>query len=184
MGDLPQNHREVDILFYVISEELANILFLHIPKHKIRYHESKTDLPETLRSSFPKASYEFVRASNCFSLSEHTACVFHSMRVLEHGLKALAHDVGRIFDIQQWHNIIEEIKYEIDTIAKSLPRGQAKNERLQFLSAAAKEFTYFKDGWRNYVAHGHMSYTEIQALNILDHVRIFMIHISEQLKEV
>jgi predicted outer membrane protein len=105
------------------------------------------------------------------------------MRVLEHGLRALAKDVGRNFDVQNWQNIIDEIESEIRHLSKSLPRGIQKNERIQFLSEAAKEFMYFKDGWRNHVSHGRGDYDEHQARSIMEHVRSFMTVLSAQLSE-
>jgi hypothetical protein len=54
---------------------------------------------------------------------------------------------------------------------------------MQFLSEAAKEFFYFKDGWRNYVAHGRAAYDEHQALGVLEHTRSFMNHLATRLSE-
>jgi hypothetical protein len=57
---------------------------------------------------------------------------------------------------------------------ENLPKGPARNERLQFLSEAAIEMRYFKDGWRNYVSHGRGAYDEHNARGIIEHVRAFM----------
>lgn len=105
------------------------------------------------------------------------------MRVLEHGLRALAKDVGKAFDVQNWQNIIDQIESEIRTQGKTLPVGPAKSERLRFLSEAAKEFSFFKDGWRNYVSHGRAAYDEHQARMVMDHVRTFMNGLSALLSE-
>ena len=66
---------------------------------------------------------------------------------------------------------------------KTLPKGAQRNARLQFLSEAAKEFFYFKDGWRNYVSHNRAAYDEHQAHGVLEHVRAFMNHLATQLSE-
>jgi hypothetical protein len=68
-------------------------------------------------------------------------------------------------------------------LRKTLPKGAERNERLQFLSEAAKEFFYFKDGWRNYVTHRRADYDEHQALGTLEHVRAFMNHLSKHVAE-
>jgi hypothetical protein len=138
---------------------------------------------EQVRLKFPSSETDILPAVDLWALGHSTASVFHCMRVLEHGLRALAEDVGRTFDVQQWHNIIEEIESSIVTIRKSLPRGAEKNDRLQFLSEAAKEFVYFKDGWRNYVSHGRGSYDEHQARSVMNHVRVFMTGLSSRLSE-
>jgi hypothetical protein len=45
---------------------------------------------------------------------------------------------------------------------------------LNFLSTAAKEFTYFREAWRNHVAHGRANYDDNDAMKVLTHVREFM----------
>ena len=105
------------------------------------------------------------------------------MRILEYGLGALAKEVGRTYDRQTWHNIIEEIESEIATIRKQGTRTPEKRARLKFLSEAAKEFFYFKDGWRNFVSHNRSAYDENQALSTLEHVRSFMNHLATRLSE-
>ena len=92
------------------------------------------------------------------------------MRVLEHGLRALAKDVGKEFDVQNWQNVIDQIKSEIRALGKTLPSGKAKNERLQFYLRRPREFAYFKDGWRNYVSHNRGTYDEHQARSVMEHV--------------
>ncbi|HVE20336.1 MAG TPA: hypothetical protein VNC39_00005, partial [Acidocella sp.] len=103
-------------------------------------------------------------ATDCYAMGHNTASVFHCMRVLEHGLSSLASELGLSFDLQQWHNIIDQIESKIVEQRKKLPRGIERNEKLQFLSEAAKEFFYFKDGWRNYVSHNRGRYDDHQAL--------------------
>jgi hypothetical protein len=105
------------------------------------------------------------------------------MQALESGLRSLAADVGLTFDVQQWNAIIEQIESKITDLRKTLPAGAGKNDRTQFLSEAAKEFFYFKDGWRNYVSHGRAAYDEYQALSVLEHTRSFMNHLATRLSE-
>jgi hypothetical protein len=124
-----------------------------------------------------------VSNNDCWALSHGTASVFHCMRVLEHGLRARAEDVRKAFDIQNWRNIIDQIEAEIKSAGKTLPRGAEKNERLKFLSEAAKEFVYFEDWWRNYVSHNRSKYDEHQARTAMEHVRAFMTVLSSQLSE-
>ena len=62
------------------------------------------------------------------------------MRALEYAIKALADDVGLNWTKEQWHTIIEAIESAIEKERGTLSRGLAKDERLKFLSTAAKEF--------------------------------------------
>lgn len=138
---------------------------------------------EPALSGFPSAKDDILAAIDLWALQHSTAAVFHLMRVLEHGIRALAKDVGKTFDVQNWQNILDEIECEIRNQAKALPRGAAKSERLQFLSTAAKEFHFFKDGWRNYVAHNRAVYDQHSAHSVMDHVRSFMNGLSLHLSE-
>lgn len=132
----------------------------------------KNDWAAALKS-FPSAEEDILAGVDLWALGHATASVFHFMRVLEHGLRALAKDVGINFDVQSWGQIIDQIESEISTLRDTLPRGLNKNDRLRFLSEAAKEFVYFKDGWRNYVSHNRASYDEYQARSVMEHVKSF-----------
>jgi len=130
---------------------------------------------------FPQTKEDANAAVDCYALGHNTAAVFHSMRVVEHGLRALANAVNLTFDVQQWHTIIQEIEAAIKDIGSAWPASPVKSDWLSFYSAAAKEFFYFKDGWRNYVSHGGAPYDDHQALNVLEHVRTFMSHLASRL---
>jgi hypothetical protein len=133
--------------------------------------------------AFPSARNDIISGVDLWALNHSTASVFQFMRVLEHGLRALAANVGLTFDIQNWQNIIDQIEAKIRDIGKTLPRGTDKNERLQFLAETAKEFVYFKDGWRNYVSHSRGVYDKHQARSVMEHVRSFMNILSTKLSE-
>ncbi len=142
--------------------------------------EGTKDFWETVAARFEEATDDIANAMLCFGYEQNTACVFHLMRVLEYGLAAMAKEVGRTFDRQQWQNIIEEIESAIRDLRKS-PQTPEKAARLQFLSEAAKVFFYFKDGWRNYVSHNHAAYDENQARSIIEHVKTFMTVLAKKL---
>jgi hypothetical protein len=94
----------------------------------------------------------------------------------------MAADVNVDFGAQNWQNVIDQIEKEIRVLGKSLA-GPSKTERLQRLSMAAKEFVYFKDGWRNHVAHNRSIYDAEQALSMLNHIKAFMGALAQWLKE-
>ncbi|HEY2007681.1 MAG TPA: hypothetical protein VGH23_01740 [Rhizomicrobium sp.] len=138
----------------------------------------------TTREKFPSAIEDIKAAVDCWALYYGTASVFHSMRVLEYGLAALAGDVGISITTQSWQNVIDQIESRVRALGKELPSGLEKSERLRFLSEAAKEMVYFKDGWRNHVSHNRATYDEYQARSVLEHVRGFMTVLSGRLSEV
>lgn len=132
---------------------------------------------------FPSAAPDVLACVDCYALGYGTASVFHAMRILEYGLAALARDLGIEPGVENWQVIINRIEAEIRHQGQSLPRGTEKTERLEFLSSAAKEFMYFKDGWRNHVSHNRATYDEHQARSAMEHVRNFMKILSSRLSE-
>ncbi len=166
-----------------IDNELNEHLYYQYPKIKTQKLRSFEVDWKAAIDGFPSVVADAFSATDCYAMGHNTASVFHCMRVLEYSLAALAADLGLSFDVQQWHNIIEQIEAKIVEQRKTLPKGAEKNERLQFLSEAAKEFFYFKDGWRNYVSHNRGKYDDYQSVSILEHTRSFTCHLASQLSE-
>jgi hypothetical protein len=131
-------------------------------------------------SAFPNAKDDVLAAVDCYGLGHNTASVFYSMRVVEHGLRELAAAVNIEFGTQQWHTVIEAIESAVREIGDRWRASTVKSDWMSFYSVAAKEFFYFKDGWRNYVSHGGDPYDEHQALGVLEHVRTFMTHLASR----
>ena len=180
---LPRTGEGYSILMETVYAEIRSRNFLYISQEKSKYYSNILRLPDSIRLAFPMASEELRLAGNCYATDLGAACVYHCMRALESGLRTLAADVGLTWTVEQWHVIINEIEAAIKKIGESLPRGQAKSERLQFLSEAAKEFAWFKDGWRNYSAHAHTSYESGEALKVMEHVTAFFGVLARYLKE-
>lgn len=174
---------EARVLLETLQAGLKGQLVYRYPDEKSRVFYKWTEDWSAALKSFQSAKKDIQAAIDLWALGHSTASVFQFMRVLECGLRALAHNVGRTFETQQWQNIIDEINSSIEAERKTLPRGKERNERLQFLSEAAKEFVYFKDGWRNYVSHGRGDYDEHQARSVMEHVRSFMNHLATQLND-
>lgn len=183
---LPRTLAEFRVLDEVLEDELASKLFLFVPTERAEYWERDDLLGDKAKAAFPNATAELRGAGNAYAAGLAEGTVFYSMRAVEHGLRALANDVGQNFEAQNWQNIINEIEAKIEGWRKNGIPGMSKPDkdaRLQFLSEAAKEFAYFKDGWRNYVSHAKAPYTPHQAHTVLHHVADFIERLSEKLAE-
>jgi HEPN domain-containing protein len=187
----PQSHRELELLIDAVNAEIKSQLFFFIPSYRAKYYDWK--LIKKLESSvfpginlFPDTSKELIRASKCYTKGEYTACVFHSMRAAEIGLRALATHLEVEFPysitLVEWQNIIEKIEKLIKAKAQ-LPKGEAKDEELKFYSEAASQFRYLKDAYRIFVAHARASYDEEEALSIMQRVGEFIVSLATKLKE-
>ena len=169
-----------------IRRDLNDPKFVFIPENFTDYcnNESLFDT-ETLKVSkrFPKANIEFTRAGNCFAVEEYTATIFHLMRGLEQGLRALAKKVHvplpKQYDQKTWGTLIGDIKGKIETMPKT-----AKD--LDFYNAAASQFRFFKNAWRDYVMHTKEKYPYdyYETARVVEHTRDFMRHIAPRLKEL
>jgi hypothetical protein len=166
-----------------IRREMKATTFFQLSFDTQNYFEVAEGFGTAVANAFRSAEYDIKEAGNCLALSRATACVFHSMRILEHGLCALADKFGIPFEHKSWNDVIEPIEKAIRQI-KNQPQKPPnwKNEE-QFYSEAATQFMYFKNAWRNYTAHAQFKYTETEAEAIFRHVRDFMKHISKRLKE-
>lgn len=179
----PKSRGEMRVLHTAFHAEMKDRVVLYIPSH-LRKHYDREALTERGRKAFPKANQELVEAGNAAAYGMATACVFHSVRALEFGLGALANNLNvPTAGTDNWQNVIEQIEKSIKSRGDSLPKGNAKSEEMQFLSEAASEFRHFKDAWRNYVSHNKVTYTESQALKVMEHVDSFIESLSTRLKE-
>lgn len=120
-------------------------------------------------------------ACQCFALRQWTACVFHSMCILEIGLRALAKKLRvkmskKPVEYAEWDEIITAIENAM--AAKRLPQTAklqpAQRRRNDWYSMMATNFRYFKMAWRNHVSHTRGDYDEEEANEVLTHVRSFM----------
>jgi hypothetical protein len=144
---------EFAILLQAIEDDTECERFFHYRKDKGLLAQSFSgDWAPTL-SSFNSTKQDIEEAVDCYALEHETACVFHLMRILEHGLKELAAGVNVIFEIQQWQNVIDEIETQIEYFGNKFPRGAEKNKWMTFYSESARHFFFLKEAWRNHVSH-------------------------------
>jgi hypothetical protein len=169
----------------VLQKELEEKNFIYIPKNKTGYFYKLKPFGEKIPAAFPAAVKDIAEAANCFALDRWNACVFHCMCVLECGLRVFAKKFGVKADHRNWENVINDIEKQKNISFSNIPGGLTPELKadLQFYSDAIKEFSYFKDAWRNYAIHGHEKYDESDALRILNHVKDFMEVISQKLNE-
>lgn len=179
----------VAILRERIDDELRDITFMFIPKCEVKFYENKSLFGENVKAKFPSGLDDIKEAGSCFATGRATACVFHSMRVVEHGLRALAKDLRvklpkkRHIDLEDWGGLIDAIEGKIATIERTKRRTKQRETDLQFYHGAAAQFRHFKNAWRNHVMHSRVTYELEDAGIVLRHVDEFMQHLATRLKE-
>jgi hypothetical protein len=180
---------EVRVLLETIQDQSRRRWFKYISPQKVDWYNAPEQFFPASSKAFPSATHDIQEACCSFALERYTACVFHCMGIFQRGLYAFAQEkdiqVSFPFPIElaEWKNIIDNIESKIRAL-ESLPKGQQKDEKLKFYSDAAVQFRYFKDAWRNHIAHFREQYDEHMALSILIHVRDFIEHLSTRLSEL
>jgi hypothetical protein len=188
-------------IFDIRADELARDykrvregLFAEIKRHKFLYlpapgetHFNQERLfGDAVYDKFPSARNDVREAGNAFAFEMYTACVFHAMAVLQVGLYAMANDLGVSFkhsiELAEWQGVIKGIEDKIEPL-RHMPKTDQRDDLLSFFSGCASQFRYFKDAWRNHVAHMREVYDRGQAESILLHVKDFMQQVSTRLQE-
>ena len=169
-----------------IETELQDYLFYQYPKDKGEKWKRWTEEWKKVLVAFPDLHTDVYSATDCYALQYNTASVFHSMRIAEGGLRALAKERrvrlprGRQVEWATWQEIIKALDNEIKAIGAK-KAGAAKDAALAFYSGARADLNGFKDEYRNVVMHVRANYDEFQALRALTLVHGFMERLSAKL---
>jgi hypothetical protein len=186
-GNAPYLHGKISMLVKTISQELTQ-LFLHIPSDRSQYYDWAIALNENIFNSFPIASIELSHAGKCFAVGEYTACIFHSMRAAEIGLRALAYDRRIKFkkiaplELKQWDEILEGLEKEEQQI-QTYKKTKTREAQFEFYHGAMVELRAFKNMYRNRVMHARKIYDYEQAHIALFHVANFIKILSQKISE-
>jgi hypothetical protein len=166
-----------------IETELKQYLYYQYPKQKGQKLWSWKDDWKASLTAFPDIGTDVLSATDCYALGHSTASIFHSMRVAEHGLRALAKErkvklaKNKPLEWGTWQEIIRALDDEIRIIG-SKKAGKAKDAALEFYSGARADLNGFKDEYRNLVTHVRATYDELQALRALTNAHAFMERIA------
>jgi hypothetical protein len=180
--DWTRTQHYVEALHRSLTTELKSILLRVIPRERVTFWNDGWLVGAKLATSFPTSATELQRAARCYSVGEPTACVFHSMRALEPGLAALAKPFSVSSAHENWQNIISEIEAEIRKLG-NLPKSVARIEDEKFFGAAVSHLYFIKNAWRNHVAHTRDSYSDAEAVKVLERSRDFIESLCPRLSE-
>jgi hypothetical protein len=137
------------------------------------------DIPD-FATRFPNASFEVEEASKCLVMARHTASVFHAMRLLEIGIRALAKRLN-IDDPtkpaeRNWKFILGKIQARIDELWP--PSSRAPHSEGAKFEALHATLDAVRNPWRNATMHVETIYAPHEALHILRCSAYFMRELS------
>jgi hypothetical protein len=174
------------VLLEVMEDELKKRVFLFVPMERAYLYQDPEEWFRKVIPSFPSSKHDAMEASRCYAFGCYTSCVFHCMGVLQSGLYAMANDLKVPFkhsiELAEWNCVISGIEDKIDPL-RNMPKSDKRDEMLTFFSGCAAQFRYFKDAWRNHVAHMRKDYSAGEAWQIFVAVRDFMQLLSTRLHE-
>ena len=110
-----------------------------------------------VEAAFPDASWEIREAGSCYAVGRNTACVFHLMRGVEHGMRALAVAVGVTstkipLEYQEWNALIGQIESRAKAVDAWGTGAELTNAR-RFFKRIIADLYSFKDDVRNVTMH-------------------------------
>lgn len=164
-----------------IEDELRNRAFAYVPLRRMQFYTREMHWPEAV-SAFPSIRPDLKESRMCFLFGRFTASVFHSQRVLEVGLHALAKALNISTDSNRsWDSILRKID---DEVKKRYPQQDPNfSSKSLFYSEGAAMFRTVKISWRNPTMHVERAYGEKEAREILMTVKTFMRHLAKGLHE-
>lgn len=168
---------EVRVLRESLIDDLKErpIFFPDLQKYR-KYWEK--DFGDEVNDAFPDATTDICDALRCHVTDNPTASVFHSMRVAEYGLRALAKRVTPRMQSNklEWGAIIKALRGRIEELNKpGKKRLTSRREKLlDFYSETLDQCVFFKNLWRDDTMHTRAHYESPDALKALTHVEEFM----------
>jgi hypothetical protein len=135
-------------------------------------------------AGFDSLKYEIDELGKCLALGRSTAAAFHAIRCLEGGITAISRCLG-IPDPtrgigRSWGNLLAAIKAEID---RRWPRGNRMHGDGRIFEELYAALAATQNPWRNATMHLDQKYTEQEAKDICDVVRVFMSRLAKRCDE-
>lgn len=177
-----------------VLEELKRHYFVYLPSPGEKYLSQERLFGDAVYEAFPSARYDIRESGNALAFQMYTACVFHLMRVAEHGLRALAEDREVQFktksgspypiDMGTWEEILTALGQEADRIGSwQRALGEIRHQAQKFYGSSIEELRAIKDSWRNPTMHARDEHLMEDANQVMAHVKRLMVTLSSRISE-
>jgi hypothetical protein len=169
---------ELRALRELVDSGLSFRLFFGIEKNNSKYFNNPALFGVRVNEVFSEANDDIREAGNCYATANYTATVFHLMRVVGVGLRALAkHQKIKTnvpLELQEWKTLIDGINKTVKDKIENWPKSREKDEALRFFADVTGEIQVYKDELRNPLSHRSIQYREPEARSALNRVQEFM----------
>ncbi len=172
----------LDVWFNCFVSELDTQVFCVVSPHRTAYFPSGTigtRLSRSVATGFPEAQYDAFEAGHCFAFARFSACVYHLMRLAEHGLVSVAASLNVPEEklAKGWDGCIQGIEAAIKVISSTKPTSDWQDQVKKYSDLSAW-FTTIKTGWRNPSSHVPRIYSEDSASGMFSAVCALFEHLS------
>lgn len=162
-----------------IRDDCSGRLYFQIAPEAVRLYQPNAHFGEDVERVFPIAIDDIAEAGKCLALGLGTATVFHLMRVMEAGLRALAAELGIPY-APSW----EAYKKQLDKILDANNYGNLSADqraKRPFYQDALGDVVAIKTAWRNPTMHIVKTYDTKQAMVVWSATESFMKHVAANL---
>jgi hypothetical protein len=159
-----------------LRDELSQVNVYVLDETKIKYLiKARTFFDDTVTDRVPLAIPDIEDAGKCLALGQGTASVFHSMRIVEAGLKALA-KLLEIDHAPSWEAYIKRIADKMGE--KHAGKSNAWKAVEPTYRDVIGDLQAIKIAWRNPTMHIVRRYSVDEAEEIFRSVRTFMTRLT------
>jgi hypothetical protein len=132
------------------------------------------------RDKFPSALYDVDEAAKCLAFGRGTACVFHLMRVVELGARAVYHHLRIAIPLTGYDRNIGTVLNRIHEAIEAKGKQWPEREKLMEVWLL---FDAVKNAWRNVTMHVESKFTPEEANIIGDTVQGIMVRVTSRMNE-
>lgn len=172
-----------------LDEELNRRLVFYVGQQHGEYFTSMDDDWGAAFLGFPSIRSEVERGLKCFAFEQHTATVFHLMRVAEQGLRAVAKErkvklpKDRPIEDADWGTLTTRLRAQVDIVNNWPAKKAGKKVALPYYTGVLADVVFFKDRYRNMVSHSLTVFDEPEARRVILRVCDFMRVVASRTNE-
>lgn len=163
-----------------LKDELNERDFLYVPLERVRFYKEQMLFGRAVNDRFPTAIDDIEDAGKCLAIGQGTACVLHTMRILEVGLKALAKAL-KIPYAPSWESYLTQISTNIAKKHKNKTAAWKKDQA--FYRDLSGDLVIIKQAFRNPTMHADRKYSTDEAEQIFNGAKSFMSRMANHFNE-
>jgi hypothetical protein len=185
VADFSGMHMEMIHLQQGLMLDMGKFKFFQMERPEF-FEDDRFFGPEIILN-FPSAKQDMLGAANCLCVDLNTAAVFHLMRVVEWGLRALCCHLGLTevvvdkknakaipVEFAVWDRILNQLPAKAEERINIISDREQRHHAQTLYYPLIEEVNGFKEAWRNHVMHSRAHYTYEDAVAIHSHVKRFM----------